>query len=542
MVARIELKQRETKAERRARLEREAVEKEQQQGESKEELANGSMNLELLTPDQRRAQRLLNKGRQRHTCLVGGSRSGKTTVLVRNIIRRALLFPGSRHVILRFRRNAIWPSIGLDTIPNVAKRFFPDLELTSHAHDYFSTPYGSEIWLGGLDDKTRTEKILGNEYATMYFNECSQIPYSSIVIGLTRLAQRVQGLRQRAYFDLNPTGKGHWSNQLFGELRDPISKRPLTDPDDYKREFLNPEGNKANLDPAYLRSLENLPERAKLRFYKGLYVDETENALWNITQLELCRRDPSEMPRLVRVVVAVDPSGAGDTLEGTHDAIGIVVVGVGDDGHAYVLDDKTILGGPNAWGKAAVACYHKWKADRIVGEVNFGGAMVEFVIRTVDPSVPFKAVTASRGKVVRAEPASSLYSNNKVHHVGQFIELEDEMCDFTDMGYVGQRSPNRADALVWALTELMLGENADGWLKHYEAMAAGKVGTPAVQAPKIIKPEDLVMLEAPGPHMNFAPNTGKRYTSNGKSIIENVHPDDVENLMKAGCKRVEVLA
>jgi len=129
------------------------------------------------------------------------------------------------------------------------------------------------------------------------------------------------------------------------------------------------------------------------------------------------------------------------------------------DGHGYVLDDISRKTSPDAWGRAAVEAYHRWQADRIVAEVNHGGDMVEHVLRTIDASLPYKALRASRGKVARAEPVAALDEQGRVHHVGAFPELEDQMCAFTsDYDRTTARtSPDRVDARVWALTELMLG-------------------------------------------------------------------------------------
>ena len=133
-----------------------------------------------------------------------------------------------------------------------------------------------------------------------------------------------------------------------------------------------------------------------------------------------------------------------------------VVAGLGVDGRGYVLDDRSVHLSPAGWGRRAVEAYDEFEADRIVAEKNFGGAMVEHVIRTVNKTVPVKLVTASRGKVARAEPVASLYETGKVSHVGYHADLEDQMLNMTASGYVGERSPDRADAAVWALSELML--------------------------------------------------------------------------------------
>lgn len=410
-----------------------------------------------LTQDQELANNLLG-GPQRHTCLVGGSRSGKTTVLVRAVMVRALRAAESRHAILRFRGNAARASIALDTLPKVARDCF-GISLTEHRQDgFYEAPNKSQIWVGGLDDKDRVEKILGQEYATIYLNECSQIAYQSVLMARTRLAQNVGGLRQRAYYDLNPVGLGHWSNVEFGERKDPLSRKPLASPENYQRMFLNPIGNAENLSSDYLQSLQELPERQRRRFYEGVYVSEVDGALWTYDRLEQVRIPSEDKPEMRRIVVSVDPSGARGVEDVRSDEIGIVVVGQGIDGRAYVLEDLSCRLGPAGWARLAITAFHRHRADCIVAEVNYGKAMVEETIRTQDRTVPIREVHASRGKAIRAEPVSGLYDEkvDLVRHVGRFTDLEDQLCKFTTAGYTGDRSPDRADAMIWAITHLMI--------------------------------------------------------------------------------------
>ncbi|WP_244532360.1 phage terminase large subunit [Methylocapsa palsarum] len=143
--------------------------------------------------------------------------------------------------------------------------------LQSASNGFFELRNGSRIWIGGLDDKERVEKILGLEYSTVFLNEASQIPYSSALIAFTRLAQVAPNLAQRAFIDLNPVGKTHWTNILFGDKRDPVSMTRLNDPKNYQRAFLNPPDNAQNLSSEFLTSLANLPERQRKRFYEGVY-------------------------------------------------------------------------------------------------------------------------------------------------------------------------------------------------------------------------------------------------------------------------------
>ena len=184
----------------------------------------------------------------------------------------------------------------------------------------------------------------------------------------------------------------------------------------------------------------------------GEILDDNPDALWERAQIDELR--VSKHADLERIVVAIDPQG---TDSATSADTGIVVVGIAPvrgDLHAYVLADLTLSGTPEKWASAAVSGFYSFKADRIVAEVNFGGDMVESIIRVVDKLIPFKKVHASRGKVVRAEPVSALYEQGRVHHVGFFAELEDQLCEWVP----GAKSPDRLDALVWAITELMLGE------------------------------------------------------------------------------------
>lgn len=211
--------------------------------------------------------------------------------------------------------------------------------------------------------------------------------------------------------------------------------------------------NAANLAPAALAQLRERYEGTRLgrQELNAELLDDVPGALWTRERLDATR--VAKPPEMRRIVVAIDPSG---TKGGNGDDIGIVAAGIGVDGHGYVLADRSCNMSPDGWGRRAVALYHEMKADRIVAERNFGGAMVEHVIRTVDRQVSYKEVTASRGKSARAEPVAALYEQSRVHHCGSLPELEDQMVSLTGEGYLGDGSPDRADALVWALTELML--------------------------------------------------------------------------------------
>jgi hypothetical protein len=395
--------------------------------------------------------------------LFGGARSGKTFLIIRQIVVRALKAPGSRHAIFRFRFNHLAASIIADTFPKVMTLCFPGVAYRLDKRDWFAElPNGSQIWFAGLDDKERTEKVLGMEFASVYLNECSQISWESVGTVITRLAQKVlevidgkpgRELALRMFFDCNPPSKAHWTYRVFVEKVDPDTKKPHPRRGDYASFQMNPQDNAANLAAGYLETLKGLSARLRKRFLDGEFGDATPNQLFHDETIDKWRVLDGRVPDFVRVVVAVDPSGA-DEDDTDHDEIGIVIAALGTDGNAYVLEDCSVHAGPATWGKVATDAYDRQEADVVVGEDNFGGAMVKHVIQTARPRTPYKAVKASRGKHVRAEPFSALYENGKVRHVGEFSQLEDELCGFSTAGYVGSRSPNRADAAIWALAEL----------------------------------------------------------------------------------------
>lgn len=206
--------------------------------------------------------------------------------------------------------------------------------------------------------------------------------------------------------------------------------------------------NAANLAPSALAELRLRYEGTRIGRQElyGEIVDDVDGALWTQAMIEEAR--VTDAPPLARIVVAIDPAV---TSGADSDETGIVVAGATADGHYYVLEDVTIKASPDAWARQAVNAYHKWGADRIVAETNNGGDMVELLLKQVDASIPYKKVTATRGKLLRAEPIASLYEQGRAHHVGGFDLLEDQMCSYTPLA---DFSPDRLDAMVWAMTEL----------------------------------------------------------------------------------------
>ena len=410
-----------------------------------------------LTERQTLANKLL-AGQQKHILLRGGSRSGKTFVLVRALVLRGLRGAGSRHAILRFRGNAARASIWLDTFPKVMRLCFPGVAWKPHKQDgYVELPNGSEVWIGGLDDHERVEKILGMEFVTLFYNECSQIPYASVLMARTRLAQHIEGLQPREYFDCNPPGTGHYTYQLWKEGRDPETGR-LVDPTLYAELGMNPGDNRDNIASDYLSTLESLPDKQRRRFFEGEWSPEIEGALWTLDSTATALR-PARARRStasLRAGRALPEAGRGCRRSLRR---------FGPRGRALGRDrnrgcrsghGRHRLCACRSLGPSRAGTMGKARGDRISRvpgrpdrrRRNFGGAMVENVITTAGTNVPVKTITASRGKAVRAEPIAALYAQGKVCHVGRFPQLEEQMLNMASAGYVGAKSPDRLDALV----------------------------------------------------------------------------------------------
>ena len=212
--------------------------------------------------------------------------------------------------------------------------------------------------------------------------------------------------------------------------------------------------NAKNLAPSALAELKLRYENTRLGRQElyGEILDTVEGALWTREMIERAR--VTDIPPLIRIVVAIDPAV---TNNADSDETGIVAAGITSDNHYYVLSDKSLRASPDAWARQAVNLYHDLGADKIIAETNNGGDMVTLLIKQVDHSAPVKKVTATRGKQLRAEPISSLYEQGRVHHHGYFAELETQMCEWTP---VSSESPDRLDALVWAITELNSGSSS----------------------------------------------------------------------------------
>ena len=323
---------------------------------------------------------------------------------------------------------------------------------------------GSTIRFGGLDDNERLNRILGADFATVYLNEASEIDSYRVV-------QRIQGrLRQKVtqdngkplvpklFIDCNPPSKLHWTYKVFRLGVHPLKGTPLKNASTFAQIKMNTEHNLVNLSEGYMDGMD-YDYKEHEQFVSGEWYDEVDNPLFygeDIAQCRLPPRLPQDAEDLVQIVVAIDPA---ITAKEGSDETGIMVVGCDDEGHGYVLEDLSGVYTPYQWAEVACPAFDRWKADRIVAERNQGGDMVAATIRTAKSTVPVTLIHASRGKEIRAESTSTAYRQKRVHHCGEFPELESQLLNF-ETGFDRRRkgSPDRLDALVHGFNAILFGE------------------------------------------------------------------------------------
>jgi phage terminase large subunit-like protein len=230
--------------------------------------------------------------------------------------------------------------------------------------------------------------------------------------------------------------------------------------------------NRANLAPQFFQQLMRRFEGTRLARQEllGQVLEDVPGALWNREILEATRVDGA--PELQRVVIGIDPAGS---TAAAADLTGIIACGLGQDGHCYVLADLSCRGTPREWAGKAIGAFHSLKADKIVVERNFGGDMAAATLASVDPAVPVKEVQSSRAKTLRAEPVASIFEQKRAHIVGALPELEDQLCSFTsDWNRARDGSPDRTDALVFGVSELMLGRPIGGYFAESALLVQGE--------------------------------------------------------------------
>ena len=293
---------------------------------------------------------------------------------------------------------------------------------------------------------TEPNQLRGPEFDTAWIDELAKYRYAQEVWDMLQFGLR-RSARPRQLITTTPRPI-------------PLLKKVMADPTTTVTRGSTFD-NAANLPSSFIDGIKTRYEGTRLgrQELNAEILDDVPGALWTRAMIDAARK-PVPLPDMARVVVAIDPSGTRGTGD-NGDLVGIIVAGKGVDGRFYLLADRSCKLSPAAWGRRAVDAYREFKADRVVAERNFGGAMVEHVIRTVDESVSYLEVTASRGKVQRAEPVAALYEQGRASHVAadpnELTLVEDQLCQFAPDGYVGEGSPDRADALVWAATDLMLG-------------------------------------------------------------------------------------
>lgn len=375
-------------------------------------------------------------GSSRYKAAHGGRGSGKSHFFAEHLVERCLLNPGTRAVCVREVQKALRESVKLlvedkmETL-GVAGQF-------RCMSDSIITPGGGVILFQGMADHT-AESIKSLEgFDIGYVEEAQTLTQRSLEF----LRPTIRKDGSEIWFSWNPR---HASDPVDAFLRGPEPP-----PDAVVVETNYPDNP---FFPKVLEIERTYDEQHNRDRYGHIWLGKYEpaaiGAIWD--RLTLHNGRVKEAPTMARIVVAVDPAISSEEGSNEH---GIVVAGVGSDGRGYILDDVTCRGGPQQWAERAVATYDRYDADAVVVEINQGGDMVRHTLKTVRPNLKIIDVRATRGKHVRAEPIASLYTMGKISHVGAFPNLEDQMCLFTAAGYEGEGSPDRADALVWALTEL----------------------------------------------------------------------------------------
>ena len=295
-------------------------------------------------------------------------------------------------------------------------------------------PNGAVAYAFSAEDP---ESLRGPQFGCAWSDEMAKWRYAEATFDMLQFGLRL-GSRPRQLVTTTPRPTA-LLKRLMADPLSAVTRAPTR-------------ANALNLAPTFLKSVMARYQDTRLgrQELDGEIIEDRPDALWSRALLESCR--VGEAPPLQRIVVAVDPPASSGRRA---DACGIVAAGVADGGAIYVLADDTVsAAAPSLWAAKAIALWRRLEADALVAEVNQGGEMVRAVINEVDASVPVTSVRATRGKWLRAEPVATLYAQGRVKHAGSFPALEDEMCDFASSGLSSGRSPDRLDALVWAVTAL----------------------------------------------------------------------------------------
>jgi PBSX family phage terminase large subunit len=392
------------------------------------------MSINSLYPasdNQIKAMELL-KSEATNVLLYGGSRSGKSAIILEKQIIRAITFPGSRHLAARLNYNHARTSLFLDTLLKALRRYPTNLYTVNLSDCCVKFYNGSELWIGGLDSQERVEKLLGHEYTDIFFDEISQIDYSTVTLGLTRLAQNIKGCINRAYFACNPPSPLHWSYKLFVEKVDPKTGKPLLRPELYACQRLNPSDNLKNLPKDYIRNfLETLPDRDKKRFLYGEWC-KAEGAIYDMFDTELMWIDLEQLPKMDYFVVGCDNTG--------NNLASILLGFAGDT--VYALDEHTAFRQTMHQFNADMC--HKWAQYNYIGYADpASGALIQELSNffpadnAIQPGINLIQTKMITGKfkvlkingVLQCPSLLSSLTNYRYDDKGRILKESDHECD-----------------------------------------------------------------------------------------------------------------
>lgn len=377
-------------------------------------------------------------GQARYKAAWGGRGSGKSHHFAEAGVERSLIRQGSRGVCIREVQKTLKESVKLLIEDKIAALGVgSQFGITDKA---IRTPGDGLILFQGMQDHTAEsiKSLEGFDWA--WVEEAQTLSRRSLEL----LRPTIRAPGSEIWFSWNPRNAGDPVDAFFRGLKPP-ENAAIVKANYYDNPFFTPE-----LEAE--RSLDEASNRDRYgHIWLGEYEPAAVGAIWDRVTLHNGRRSEDEVPPLDRIVVAIDPAMSSEPDSDEH---GIIVCGLGSDGRGYVLDDFSCKGTPERWASRALAAYDLHEADAIICEVNNGGDLVKRNIEAVRKGPRIIEVRASRGKHVRAEPISALYSLGKISHVGTFSQLEDQMCLMTAAGYEGGGSPDRVDALVWGMSQL----------------------------------------------------------------------------------------